>query len=100
MPLPELSELTEDAPVGISRTDVEPDAARCEAVSAEDWARIVTWGRSNGRLLDIEWKVARTMAHYAMEGWPRDPSPKQVRHATRALDLAIEDGVLGRVGLD
>lgn len=93
--LPELVHNSEVSREEATRcSEVEVGVARCEAVSAEEWVRIVTWGRTNGRLREIEWKVAKTMADYAMEGWPRTPSPKQIRHATRALDLAAADGVL------
>lgn len=94
-PLPEMmDQISVSDVVGVTRADVEPDALRCMAIAAEDWTRIVTWGRNNGRLQEIEWKVARTMADYAMEGWEKRPSPKQLRYAIRALDFALADGVV------
>lgn len=80
--------------------DYDLQVEQCTAVSAEDWARVVTWGRKTGRLKDIEWKVARTMADYAMEDWEHHPSPKQLKHALRALELAEKAGVVDESQVD
>jgi len=91
---PEVSGAQAAEVAGVTRNQIANDIERCESIPAADWVRIVEWGRSTGRLQDIEWKVARTMADYAMEGWSRHPSPRQIRFACKALDLALQSGVL------
>lgn len=87
--------VTDTAPSVVAVQD--ETAAQCDmcmAISASDWAKIATWGRESGRLRDIEWQVASTLATYAMAGWQKQPSNKQLRFAVKAVEMAKEAGVV------
>jgi len=99
---PELHRLADTASgeptqIELSEADqerVKSDIERCLAVDAAGWARIHHWGLATKRLNYVQRGVAHTLGEYAAAGWLRLPSAKQARHGARAIELAIEAGIL------
>ncbi|MBF0439907.1 MAG: AIPR family protein [Magnetococcales bacterium] len=78
------------------RVNILPDElealARCKRVEAEEWMRIVAWGRETGILDTGQRKLVSQMGNRAAEGWKGDLSGKQALEARKILNLAEEQG--------
>jgi hypothetical protein len=67
--------------------EAQNNIARCMAVDAETWFRILVWGRESGDLNPLQMGVANTLSGYAAQGWYKQPSEKQARHGVVMIDL-------------
>lgn len=75
-------------------TEDENNAARCMALNAEQWMKIVAWGNSSGELKSWQMGIATTLASYAAQGWNRAPSQKQAKHGAAIIALGRAAGAL------
>jgi hypothetical protein len=63
---------------------------------AEDLMAIGIWGRTSGKLSEIQIGIVLTVATYAADGWEKIPSHKQAKHVVAALELASQEGFTGK----
>jgi hypothetical protein len=71
-----------------------PDVELCRRLNERAWAKIALWGAETRSLDDFERKIVATMQQMSVGGWPRDPSPKQAKHAGRIARRAIDRDII------
>lgn len=74
--------------------DDEDLIAQCTALDGAAWGRIMGWAAASPYVAPYDRRVTNTITSYAMEGWPRRPSPKQARIMARVLAAARKAGVI------
>jgi len=67
--------------------EVQSNIARCLQVDAQQWLKIQLWGTESGELVDWQIGIANTLSGYAAQGWKRNPSEKQAKHAVAMLEI-------------
>ncbi len=71
-------------PVGLIEADDALAIAECRRLSSDEWERLLQW---TVRQKSPSWLqgIVQTLRLYSLDGWQRQPSPKQAKHAYKQI---------------
>jgi len=79
----------------VAQPDINGDDIRLTMkVSPADWGKIAVWVATEPGFRPFDQKFAYSMAGYAADGWPREPSEKQAKIAARLARGALRASVI------
>jgi hypothetical protein len=85
----------ERSPLSVAQPDINGDDIRLTMkVSPADWGKIAVWVATEPGFRPFDQKFAYSMAGYAADGWPREPSEKQAKIAARLARGALRASVI------
>ena len=68
--------------------------AKCIALDAAGWGKVMAWASGCGTVASFDLRVAHTVHGYALQRWERKPSEKQAQYAARILEAAQRAGAI------
>jgi hypothetical protein len=68
--------------------------AKCIALDAAAWGKVIAWASASGNVASFDLKVAHTVSGYALERWQKKPSDKQAQYGARVIEAARRAGVI------
>lgn len=83
-----------DANVPRTKSGDTPAIAKCVALDAAGWGKVMGWASGSNGVAAFDLRVAHTVHGYALQRWQKKPSDKQAQYAVRVVEAARRAGAI------